>query len=129
MGKVLLATDSYYYSPTANGICVEEIADELVAMGNDVHVLCFRHKNDLKEEQINGIKVHRIEMDWVNKLRFLYEKELTGMEQSFVKNIMIFLNRLEAVFFIHWFPMRSPIFVQDIKEKWNSYRTSMVLIQ
>lgn len=117
MGKVLLATDSYYYSPTANGICVEAIADQLVAMGKEVHVLCFRHKNDLKEEQINGIKVHRIEMDWVNKLRFLYEKELTGMEQSFVKNIMIFLNRLEAVFFIHWFPMRSPIFCARYKRK------------
>lgn len=110
MSKILLATDSYHFSPTANGICVEEIADELIKMGNEVHVLCFRHGDESVKDEINGINIHRIRMDGVNTLRFLYEKELTGWKQNIVKKMMVILNRVEAVAFIHWFPMRSPIF-------------------
>ena len=110
MKKILLATDSYHFAPTANGICVEEIAQELLKRGNEIHVLCFKHEKESENEMIEGISVHRIKMDWVNRLRFAYEKKLQGKKQKIVRQIMIALNRLEAVVFLHWYPLRSPLF-------------------
>lgn len=115
MSKILLATDSYHFSPTANGICVEEIADELKRSGHEVHILCFKHQDDKNEDNINGISVHRIRMDIVNNLRFLYEKKLTGWKQTVVKNMMIAINRMETILFLHWYPMRSPLFSERYK--------------
>lgn len=117
MSRILLATDSYHFAPTANGICVEEIADELKKQGHDVHVLCFRHGKENDEDDINGIKIHRIKMDWVNRLRFLYEKKLSGWKQTVVKSVMVFLNRVEAILFLYWFPMRSPLFCERYKRR------------
>lgn len=117
MSRILLATDSYHFAPTANGICVEEIADELKKQGHDVHVLCFRHGKESYEDNINSIKIHRIKMDWVNRLRFLYEKKLSGWKQIVVKDMMIFLNRAEAMLFLYWFPMRSFLFCERYKRK------------
>lgn len=131
MSRVLLATDSYHYSPTANGICVEEIADELKKSGHDVHILCFKHQDDEYEDRINGIAVHRIKMDWVNSLRYLYEKKLTGWKQALVKKSMILLNRMEAIIFLYWFPLRSPLFCKRYKKKMeelqNKYNFDIVV--
>lgn len=117
MSRILFATDSYHFAPTANGICVEEIADELKKHGHEVHVLCFKHEKESYEDDINGIKIHRIKMDWVNRLRFLYEKKLSGWKQTAVKSVMVFLNRVEAVFFLYWFPIRSPLFCERYKRR------------
>lgn len=110
MKKILLATDSYHYAPTANGICVEEIAMEFLKKGNIVHVLCYQHGNETECEEIHGVMVHRIKMDWVNTLRFYYEKKFRGWKQVVFRNLMILLNRIEAVMFMPWYPMRSPLF-------------------
>lgn len=117
MSRILLTTDSYHFSPTANGICVEEIADELKKSGHEVHILCFKHQDDKYEDNINGIHVHRIRMDIVNKLRFLYEKKLSGWKQTVVKKTMMAINRTEAILFLHWYPMRSPLFCERYKKK------------
>lgn len=111
MRKILIATDSYHDFPTANGICCEEIADELHKRGNDVHVLCFRHPGDKESEIINSIKISRIRMDIVNTLRFLYEsRKKNDYIKCLFKNLMILTNRIEAVIFLRFFPMRTPIF-------------------
>lgn len=131
MKKILLATDSYHYAPTANGICVEELAHEFLKEGNQVHVLCFQHGRESQEEIIENIQIHRIRMDWVNQLRFLYEKKLTGFRQKFVKAIMIILNRFEAIAFLHWFPIRSPLFcyryTKKIEKLQNLYNYDIII--
>ncbi len=110
MKKILIATDSFHKYPTANGICVEEIARELVLRKYEVHVLCFRHPGDKINEMINEIHIHRLKMDLINKLRFKYETKTKSRLRLFYKYMMILVNRIKAVLFIHWFPMRSPFF-------------------
>lgn len=111
MRKILIATDSYHQFPTANGVCCEEIADELIRRGNEVHVLSFKHPGDTKHEIINSVKIFRIRMDIVNTLRFLYEtRKKNDYIKIFLKNLMVVVNRTEAIAFLHFFPMRTPIF-------------------
>lgn len=110
MKKILFLTDSYYSYPTANGICVEEIADELVNNGYEVHVLCYKHEKNEKDNKINGIFIHKINMDIVNTLRYKYEKFPNSKYNILLKKLMIVINRIQAMLFIHWFPMRNPVF-------------------
>ncbi len=129
--RILLATDSYYYLPTANGICVEAIANELTNQNIETHVLCFRRDNEPKDEIVNNIHVHRIKMDWVNQLRYKYESRKQDFLQILYKKIMILLNRLEAMLFIKWFPMRSPLFciryLREMKKLQYKYKYDVIV--
>lgn len=129
--RILLATDSYYNLPTANGICVEAIANELNHQEVETHVICFKHGNEKSEEYINGIYIHRIEMDWVNKLRYKYESRTQDKLQRIYKYLMILLNRFEAMVFLKWFPMRSPLFcrryLKEMKRLQFRFQYDMIL--
>lgn len=129
--KILLATDSYYHLPTANGICVEAIANELNNQEVETHVMCFKRGDEKYEETINGICIHRIRMDWVNQLRYKYESRSQDTLQLLYKYLMILLNRFEAMFFLKWFPMRSPLFsnryLKEMKLLQSKYQYDMIL--
>lgn len=128
--RILFATDSYYNLPTANGICVEALANELNNQGIETHILCFRHGNE-KKDIINGIYIHRIKMDWVNRLRYKYESRKQDTLQVIYKYIMILLNRIEAMIFLQWFPMRSLVFcrryLKEMKLLQSRYHYDMIL--
>ena len=49
MKKILFVTDSYGWKATANGICVEEIANCFQNNDYEVHVLCHQRKTELVE--------------------------------------------------------------------------------
>lgn len=129
--KILLATDSYHSYPTANGICVEEIADELLKQNFEVHILCFRHEKENIEDICNGIYIHKINMDIVNKLRFKYEKNPKSKKSLILKKIMITINRIQAVLFIHWFPLRNPLFcsryLKKMKKLQKQYKYDIII--
>jgi hypothetical protein len=129
--RILFATDSYHNLPTANGICVEALANELNNKGIETHILCFRHGNEKKEDIINGINIHRIKMDWVNQLRYKFESRKQDTLQVVYKKLMILLNRMEAMIFLQWFPMRSLIFcrryLKEMKLLQSIYDFDMIL--
>lgn len=129
--RILLATDSYHNFPTANGICVEAIANELNNQGIETHVLCFRHGNEIKEDIIFGTYIHRIKMDWVNQLRYKFESRKQDALQVVYKKLMILLNRFEAMIFLRWFPMRSLVFcrryLKEMKILQNKYNFDMII--
>ncbi len=110
--RILFATDSFDGQwATANGVCVSEIAGEFVKNRYEVHILCFKHKKEEKEEKkYSGMIIHRIDTDIVNKLRFYYESKNSGLLCEIAKLLMIIINRLEAVMFLKWYPMRRPLF-------------------
>lgn len=129
--KFLLSTDSYHYAPTANGICVEQIANELARRGHEVHICCFRHIGDTKCETIGDITIHRINMNPINTLRYLEERKYTGLKKIIARRLMLFFNRIQAVLFLHWYPMRTPLFCYAYKryleQLQNQYKFDVIL--
>lgn len=111
MSRVLFVTDSYGWKATANGICVEEVASYFVKQGDEVHVMCFRRKGEEKCELVNGIYVHRIKMNPINRWRAVHEIYDVPI---LVKKMALFtykwLNRLQSMIFLYWYPMRTPVF-------------------
>ena len=58
--KILFVTE--YYIPRIGGIevVVEEIAERLVKMSHEVHVITVKLPDTKIYEEINGVKVHRV---------------------------------------------------------------------
>ncbi len=129
--KILIATDSYLNMPTANGICCEEICEEFIKRGDKVFVLCFKHPKDKQYEVINNTYIYRIRMDVVNTLRYAFETRKDDRIKLFLKRMMMFINRLEAMIFLHWFPMRTPLFTyryyRKIKRIYKKERIDLII--
>ena len=69
MGKFLLMTDFYHYNPSANGICIEKLANELYKQGHQVSVLAYGTRDEEENELINGIHVYRVLVPWFYEIR------------------------------------------------------------
>lgn len=110
MKKIIFVTDTYKSLPTANGICIEEIAGQFEKSKYEIHILCFKHGREPEDEFVDGIYVHRKRVDLVNRLRYAYESRRKGLLQTVYKNLMKAINRLETAVFIWVFPMRNPFF-------------------
>lgn len=108
--KILFLTDSYYTFPTANGICVDQIAREFQREGNEIHVLCFRKGQDKAYMEADGIKTFRLKMNWTNRLRFLSETSDSDRVKLAAKRAMILVNRIQAMLCLGLYPMRTPVF-------------------
>ncbi len=115
--KILFVSDSYKNRPTANGICVEEIINGFGADKYEIHVLCIRQGNELEDEKISGVYVHRIKADLVHYLRHCYESRKRGMSQTVFHELMRLVNRIETFFFMGLFPMRNPLFALRFAQK------------
>lgn len=60
MEKIVFLVGYYYPKAMANGICVGALATELVKQKHEVHVICLKNGDELQDELINGVDVHRI---------------------------------------------------------------------
>lgn len=54
MKKIVFLTSAFYPMPSANGVCVKNVADELMERGFDVSVICEGGRHD---ENVGGINV------------------------------------------------------------------------
>lgn len=129
--KILFTADSYINMATANGVCVKEVIGALGKKEYEIHVLCFNHGDELDDEIVDGIYIHRIQPDAVNLLRYAYEKRKKGLLQTIYKTAMKFLNRLETAIFLSVFPMRSPVFAMrcycKVKALHKKYRFNAIV--
>lgn len=59
----------------------------LIEQGNDVHVVAIKSENTMEDEEISGIKVHRVGVKtfWIKRL-FVKKGESTGIKQSDSEN-------------------------------------------
>lgn len=132
MKKILFITDSYGWKATANGVCVSEVAEYYRDMHYEVHILCYRRKGELKEENINNILIHRIKMNPINSLRAVHEiYECSHLKKELALFLFKWMNRLQSMIFLHWFPMRSPIFTyiyfREIAKLHKQYKYNSVI--
>ena len=61
MKKILFITQSYPSARSANVLCDDMVMQKLMATKEvEIHCLCMRYKDQLLEELVNGVHVHRI---------------------------------------------------------------------
>lgn len=107
--KIVILTDMYYPHPMAGGICAHQVAKGLQAAGYKVHVICFRRKKEKKEEEFNGIQVHRIRMPLVHRVRDLSERVKNAGLSRIIYNLAIAINRFFKIILLKWYPLMSPV--------------------
>lgn len=111
MSRIIFVTDSYGWKPTANGICVSEVAEYYRDRGHEVHVLSHRRRKEANDETVGRIHIHRIKMNPINHFRAVHEIYDCGKGK---KRMALFtykwINRLQNMIFLHWFPMHTPLY-------------------
>lgn len=110
MKKILFLTDMWSPQPTANSICVNNIASVLKKRGWDVYVNAFKTNNYQTKETIDGINVEYTDPSISRK--FLIKSTIVSnkRKKKFFENIGIILNRITRLLCIACYPIASPLF-------------------
>ncbi len=74
-------TDYYYPKPSANGVCVYEIAQELISKNYEVHILCVNNGLSAKEYIHENAYVHSVAQDKIY-YHLNREESKTGVEAN-----------------------------------------------
>lgn len=115
---ILLMTDFFYPFPSANGVCMEEIAKEFLFKGYKVHVLCFDLNNKIESEIVNNIYIHKVRPRVFFRLKKFFEqkKEKNFLDKIFIKLIYL-SHKLKKIMFFPLYPLTSPIVVYRYYKK------------
>jgi len=106
MKKILITTDYYYPRALANGVCVHQVALELISKGHEVHIVCFNNHKEKKYEVYEGINVHRLTTrPFVNNVDVGTNKlKLIG---KLFDKVNYFMTRLNILLFMPVYPISS----------------------
>lgn len=119
MKKILIILGSYFPNPSANGICVKQVAEEFKARGVDVSVLATQTKGLSEHEIIDDVNIYRIKSRWIHRLFELSE----GYKQNNIKwifqKLLLFLNKIKNILFFPTWPLISPIYTYRYYKKAN----------
>ena len=98
--SVLFLADSYHYSPSPNGACVERLANALVADGIDVSVISMGNQYVNDFEEINGISVYRVRTfpEW----EIMYKKS-----SSFIRRLKSAFFKMKKALYVNCHPLNS----------------------
>lgn len=113
MKKVLLMTDFYLPNPSANGLCIKELANAFVQKNYETSVLCYGiDKDNVKETTIDGIKVYKIKAPLFFRLR-----ECCKNDQKYRNawNCLRLIRKMKMVLFMPIYPMCFPIYAIKYK--------------
>lgn len=92
--KILFLLGDYYPSPSANGVCIEEVASSLEKKGHDVFCICNKNygetENYIMHDNINIYKIKGR-----NLLSIIKVKSKNG--NFFSKLFFIFLNKIRLL--------------------------------
>ncbi|MDY4494279.1 MAG: hypothetical protein SPE24_05250 [Erysipelotrichaceae bacterium] len=132
MRKILFLTDMWLPQPTANSICVKNIATLLKQRGWEVYINAFEGKPNQSSETVDGL---HIEYTKPALSRQLMTKAVfaTEAKKRVLGNMGIFLNRVTRIVCIPFYPIVSPIFtkrwskqiIRQIKENGINYIVSV----
>lgn len=114
MGKFLLMTDFYHHNPSANGICIEKLANELYRKGNQVFILAYGTRGEKEYELINGVHVYRVLVPWFYEIRER-NKGYGGMHILF--QLFRIFRLIRIVLFLPVYPMIYPWFAMKYFSK------------
>ena len=108
MKKILFMVDMYYHSPRAVGICVHNVARELINLGHEVHVIAYKHNNEVLEEVYEGVFIHRIAMRFDMKAQQYGERYIDTLWGKFCYKVAGITRKVQKLILLPWFPLVSP---------------------
>jgi len=111
MKKILLMTDYYYPYPSANGICINELARGLKKIGYEVHVLSYKRQMDNTLDVHEGVYVHHVKPRFFFKLKEFILRNVKQEKQSVALKMLYMLQKIKKIMFFPWYPMTSPVFM------------------
>lgn len=103
---ILFLTNFYVPIPLANGVCVHSLALELIKEGVDVYVICFKRKNEKKEEVIEGVNIIRIPMPLYQRLLFFGDDNKRRWYGTPIKRIGVLISRIKKAIHVNEYPLR-----------------------
>ncbi|QQP69551.1 hypothetical protein JHE06_07970 [Carnobacterium sp. CS13] len=106
--KILLMTDLYYPNPSANGICLHQVACSLLQKGYEVHVLCFQVGKNKKKDVFEGINIHRVKPRLFFRIRDKYEKNTESKKNKILYKAILLIHRIKKIMFFPLYPLTSP---------------------
>lgn len=107
MKKILLLTDFYYPNPSANGICIEKIADSLMKKGHKVYIVAFGIGKEKKHETIKGAEIYRVKAPLFYQAR---ENNKGKGLSKFLFTICRIFRYMSIVVFLYKYPLIHPLF-------------------
>ncbi len=117
MEKILCITDFYYPKPLANGICLEQIVEELKSRNNEVHVLCLGEKKAQKKIVHNGVKIYFVNKRIFYSLLEYGEENIEAIKGKIIYNLALLINRTSKLLLLPFYPMASFISIYSYYKK------------
>lgn len=117
MKKILFLTDMWSPKPTANSICVQNIASVLQKRGWKVYINAFEGKEGQTKESVDGIEIEYTRPSFP---RFLLTKAVytsNDMYKSFLNKAGVICNRLTRLIFLPAYPVAAPLFAKKWSER------------
>ncbi len=115
--KIIFMVDMYYPKPRAVGICVHNVAQEMINLGYEVHVIAYKQNNEECEEEFEGVFVHRIAMRLDMKMQEYGESHLDSALGKISYKAAGIIRKIQKLFFLPWFPLVSPLTVNRYYRK------------
>jgi len=108
---------SYFPKPSANGICVRQIAKELKKCGVDVTILAT-NPGDLNEaEVIEGINVYRIKARWFTRITQWCDANRDAKYSNVIRRLALLANRVRTILSFPTWPLISPLYTYRYYQK------------
>ena len=117
MKKILFLTDMWSPKPTANSICVQNIADVLKQRGWKVYVNAFRGMPDQTSEIENDISIEYTKPSLARSLLTKAVYSSNPLAKMILNNIGVILNRITRIIFLPYYPIAAPMFARRWSEK------------
>ena len=119
MKKVLFVLSSYYPRPSANGVCVQMIAEEYLKRGYKVFCICHAQSSDMKKRMIKGVEVHFIKhllKDLMFEKRMTAKSNLKRYIYYTLQRFCSYFNTLDTIFSFPISKRMSKRFYNKIRE-------------
>jgi len=109
--KILFMVDMYYPKPRAVGVCVHNVAMELINLGYQVHVIAYKQGNAKQEEIFEGVFIHHIPMRLDMKMQDYGEKHIDTLVGKVCYKAAGIIRKIQKLILLPWFPLVSPLTV------------------
>lgn len=119
LSKILIILGMYQPRPSANGICIEKIANELIKRKHSVDCISNAEQNSSKIENINGINIYRIKPRLTYRIDEWCEYNKTNKLQKFVKIVSTLMNKIKLFMSAFTWPLVSPLYTYRFYNKAN----------
>lgn len=107
MKKVLVILGAYYPNPSANGICIGRVVEELLFQGHEVFCICNSQIDAPMTENIGPLHIRRVKAKAVKKFAELAKKNKSPIKKKFLEICNQILDICQLVRMTATFPVAS----------------------